>query len=144
MVSHIRKMQFVDDDPGAGLLQIRKLYVTPDDWLIAGAQPYAKETFPIVLDVVIPGLYERIELRPSVPQGICHAHPLRIFEDGRLECCSIIGNWEKVDEHTLEFSYGPIKEYVHIEVGLDAESNKSTVLLSGLTNQGVCTWAKKR
>lgn len=144
MASHIRKMQFAEEDPGEGLLQIRKLYVTPDDWIIAGAQPYAKETFPVVRDPLIPGLYERIELKPSMPQGICHAHPLRLFEDGRLECCSIIGEWRRVDEYTLEFSYGPIQEHVHIEKGLDAESNKTTVLLSGLTNRGICTWAKKR
>lgn len=144
MVSHIRKMQFVDEDPGAGLLQIRKLYLTPDDWIIAGAQPYAKETFPIALDPEIPGLYERIELKPTMPQGICHAHPLRLFEDGRLECCSIIGEWKRLDEYTLEFSYGPVKEYVYMEVGLDDVSNKTTVLLSGLTNKGICTWAKKR
>ena len=144
IVSHIRKMQFVEEDPGAGLLQIRKLYVTPDDWIIAGSQPYAKETFPIAIDPVIPGLYERIELKPTMPQGICHAHPLRLYEDGRLECCSIVGEWKRLDDYTLEFLYGPIREYVHIESGLDDDNNKTSVLLSGLTNKGICTWAKKR
>ncbi|MBR1741376.1 MAG: family 43 glycosylhydrolase, partial [Lachnospiraceae bacterium] len=144
LVSHIRKMQFMEEDAGAGLLQIRRLFPTPDGWFIAGAQPYAEETYRVARDSVIPGIYERIELRPSLPQGICHAHPMRLLENGRLECCSIIGSWKRVDDFTLELSYGPIQEYVHIEKGLDRDSDKTTVLLSGLTNQGICTWAKKK
>lgn len=76
--------------------------------------------------------------------GICHAHPLRLYEDGRLECCSIVGEWKRLDDYTLEFVYGPVREYVHMEVGLDDDNNKTSVLLSGLTNKGICTWAKKR
>lgn len=144
MVSHIRKMQFMEDDPGVGLLQIRRLFPTPDGWFIAGAQPYAEETYRIAREHIVPGIYERIELRPSIPQGISHAHPLRLFENGRLECCSVIGRWMRVDDFTLEFQYGPVREYVHIEKGLDRDINKTTVLLSGLTSQGICTWAKKQ
>lgn len=143
LVSHIRKMQFIDEDPGPGLLQVRKLFVTPDDWIIAGAEPYARETFVIVDENVISGLYERIELRPSVPQGIAHAHPLKLFADGRLECCSIAGNWKRINDFDLELTYGPNTEFVHMEVGLDHESNKTTVLLSGLSSNGICTWAKR-
>ncbi len=144
LVSHIRKMRFMDDDCGPGLLQIRRMYMTPDGWPIAAAQPYARETFPEARTPVIPGKYERIELRPSIPQGICHAHPLTLFEDGRLECCSIIGRWEQIDAFTLKFTYGPNEEYVHVEKGLDVEVNRTTVLLSGLSNHGICTWAKKK
>ncbi|MCR5214924.1 MAG: family 43 glycosylhydrolase [Eubacterium sp.] len=144
LVSHIRKLRFMDDDCGPGLLQIRRMFGTPDGWLMVSAQPYARETYRIAKSSLIPGVYERIELRPSIPQGVCHAHPLKLYEDGRLECCSIIGEWKQVDEFTLEFIYGPIKEYIHVEKGLDRDVNKTTVVLSGLTNKGICTWAKKR
>lgn len=143
LVSHIRKMHFTRPDCGPGLLQIRRLFVTPDGWLMSGAEPYARETFPVARTPLIPGRYERIELRPSVPQGISHAHPLVLFEDGRLECCSITGTWKQIDEYSLEFNYGPVKEYVHMENGLDHDINKTTVLLSGLNSLGICTWAKK-
>lgn len=143
LVSHIRKLRFLGEDCGEGLLQIRRLFITPDGWLILSPQDYSKETFRIARDPVIPGIYERIELRPSIPQGISHAHPLKLYEDGRLECCSIQGTWTRADDFTLIFSYGPIREYVHIEKGLDKDINKTTVLLSGLTDQGICTWAKK-
>lgn len=144
LVSHIRKMRFLEDGCGPGLLQIRRLYTTPDGWLIAGAQPYARETFRIARPPVIPGVYERIELRPAVPQGIAHAHPLILHEDGRLESCSIRGSWKQIDEYTLEFTYGPVTEYVHVEKGLDHDINRTTVLLSGLSDRGICTWAKKQ
>lgn len=143
LVSHIRKMQFLSEDAGAGLLQVRRLFLTPDDWLVAEAQPYAEEGFRKVRDANIPGLYERIELRPSMPQGIAYAHPLRLFEDGRMECCSIIGTWKRAGDSALELSYGPVREFVHMEKGLDRDVNKTTVLLSGLTSQGICTWGKK-
>lgn len=144
LVSHIRKMKFMDEDAGAGLLQIRRLFVTPDEWLIAASQPYAEETFRMARDPLIPGIYERIELRPSIPQGIAHAHPMTLFEDGRLECCSITGSWKRLDDYAMELSYGPVREYVHVEKGLDRDINKTTVLLAGLTSQGICTWAKKK
>ena len=143
LVSHIRKMRFLEKDPGVGLLQIRRLFMTPDGWPILSSQQYARETFRIARLPVIPGLYERLELRPSIPQGIAHAHPLKLYKDGRLECCSVVGSWKVVDEYTLEFKYGPITEYIHVEKGLDHDNNKTTVLLSGLTSQGICTWAKK-
>ena len=84
-----------------------------------------------------------MELRPSIPQGIMHAHAMTLHEDGRLECGSIVGTWRSLDEYSLELEYGPIREFVHIEKGLDVDLNRSTGLLSGLTSQGICTWGKK-
>ena len=143
LVSHIRKMQLLDDNPGPGLLQIRRMFMTPDGWPIAASQPYAEETYRKARPPVIPGRYERMELRPSIPQGIMHAHAMTLHEDGRLECGSIVGTWHSLDEYSLELEYGPIREFVHIEKGLDVDLNRSTVLLSGLTSQGICTWGKK-
>ena len=40
LVSHIREMNFLDE-PEPSTLQIRQLYLTPDEWLVASAQPYA-------------------------------------------------------------------------------------------------------
>lgn len=143
LVSHIRSMRLLDQDPGPGKLQIRRMFMTPDGWPIVSSQPYAEETFRIARLPVIPGQYERIELRPSIPQGISHAHAMTLHEDGRLEMGSVVGRWHCLDEYSLEFEYGPIKEFIHVEKGLDVDLNKSTVLLSGLTSQGICTWGKK-
>lgn len=142
LVNHIRKLSF-NADPGPGLLQIRKLVMTPDAWPIALSEPHNAETLLYVRDTLLYGTYERIELRPSIPQGICHAHPMTIFENGRLEIASVIGTWERIDDYSMLLKYGPITEYVHFEKGLDSEKNQTTVIMSGLTSQGICTWAKK-
>lgn len=142
LVNHIRKLAF-NADPGPGLLQIRKMVMTPDGWPIALSQPYNAETLLTVRDSLLYGEYERIELRPSLPQGIQHAHPMTIFEGGRLAIASIIGTWERTGPTTLLLRYGPVTEYVHFEKGLDKENNQTTVIMGGLTSQGICTWAKK-
>lgn len=142
LVSHIRKLSF-NADPGPGLLQIRKLIMTPDGWPISLSEPYNSESLISVRDALIYGDYERIELRPSIPQGISHAHPMRILEGGRLEIASVIGSWERTGEHTMLLKYGPITEYVYFEKGLDQEKNQTTIIMGGLTSQGITTWAKK-
>lgn len=142
LVSHIRKLAF-NKDPGPGLLQIRKMIMTPDGWPIALSQPYNAETLLTVREALLYGEYERIELRPSLPQGIQHAHPMKLLAGGRLEIASIIGTWEITDTMTMRLSYGPITEFIHFEKGLDKENNQTTVVMCGLTNQGICTWAKK-
>lgn len=142
LVSHIRKLSF-NADPGPGILQIRKMVMTPDGWPIALSQPYTKTT-QIAIDIFhICGAYERIELRPSIPQGISHSHPMTLFENGRLEIASVIGSWEISDSNSLLLKYGPITEYVHFEIGFDKEKNQDTIIMGGLTSQGITTWAKK-
>lgn len=143
LVSHIRKLSF-NDNPGPGLLQIRKMIMTPDGWPIAMGQPYNAETLLTVRKDLLYGEYERIELRPGIPQGIAHAHPMKLYEDGRLEMASVRGTWKTVDEFTMELEYGPHKEFVHFEKGLDREKNKTSVIMCGLTNGGLCTWATKK
>ncbi len=62
---------------------------------------------------------------------------------GSEQICSIQGKWTRTREDRLLFCYGPHTEEVHIEWGYDAENEKETLLLSGLTGEGICTWAKR-
>lgn len=144
MVSHIRRLAFGEDDPGPGILQIRRMFITPDGWPIVQADVYSHETYPLVRDEVIPGDYERIELRPSVPQGIMYATPMTLGADGQLTMSSVVGRWERTGDYELRFEYGDTTEYIHIEKGRSLENEKTTVLLTGLTSTGLCTWGKKR
>ncbi|MCM1386849.1 MAG: arabinan endo-1,5-alpha-L-arabinosidase [Bacillus sp. (in: Bacteria)] len=143
LVSHIREMNF-KSEPEPSTMQIRQLYLTPDEWLIAAAQPYAGETLQTLSESDIIGSYERIALTPSIPQGIMCAHPMRLMENGRMECCSIVGTWKMVSEHTLTIQYGTITETVIASPAWDKELERPTLMLSGLSNKGVCTWYKKR
>lgn len=143
LVSHIREMNF-KTEPEPSTMQIRQLYLTPDEWLIAAAQPYAGETLQTLTADDIVGAYERIALTPSIPQGIMCAHPVRLMENGRMECCSVIGTWKMVNGHTLTIQYGTTTETVIVSPAWDRELNRPTLMLSGLSDKGLCTWYKKR
>lgn len=143
LVSHIREMNF-KDEPEPSTMQIRQLYLTPDAWLIAAAQPYAGETLQALSPKDCIGNYERIALTPSIPQGIMCAHPMRLMENGRMECCSVIGTWEMTGNHTLTIQYGNITESLIASPAWDRELDHPTLMLSGLSDQGICTWYKKR
>ncbi len=143
LVSHIRRLAF-NTDPGPGVLQIRKMVMSPDGWPIALGQPInGKANDEEIPDEKLIGNYERIELRPAVPQGIAHAHPMSLLAGGRLEMASAIGSWRRADRNTLELKYGPITEFVHFENGFCAEKNIPAVIMGGLTDRGICTWATK-
>lgn len=143
LVSHIREMNF-RDKPEPSTMQIRQLYLTPDEWLIAAAQPYAGETLQTLSMEDLIGYYERIALTPSIPQGVMCAHPMRLMKNGRMECCSIMGSWKMTGDYTLTLQYGPITETVIASPAWDRELDRPTLILSGLSDKGICTWYKKR
>ena len=142
LVSHIREMNF-RNEPEPSTMQIRQLYLTPDDWLIAAAQPYAGESLQPVEETDLLVDYERISLTPTIPQGIMCAHPFRLMPDGRMECCSIVGTWKQTDSHTFTLSYGNITETLIVSPAWDHELGCPTLMLSGLSSKGICTWYKK-
>lgn len=142
LISHIREINF-KDEPEPSTMQIRQLYLTPDAWLIAAAQPYAGETLQSIEEADLLGDYERISLTPSIPQGVMCAHPFRLMPEGRMECCSIVGSWKQQDSHTLTLSYGNITETITVSPAWDHELDCPTLTFSGLSNKGICTWYKK-
>lgn len=143
LVSHIREMNFkTEHEPST--MQIRQLYLTPDEWLIAAAQPYAGEILQNIPEEELLGNYERISLTPSLPQGIQCAHPFKLLPNGRMECCSIVGTWKMVSENSLTINYGNITEYLIVSPCWDKELNRPTLMMSGLSDKGICTWYKKR
>lgn len=143
LVSHIRPLNFYGTfEPS--LMQIRRMYMTPDNWFVAASQPYAGEQVqPLTAEDLI-GYYERISLTPSIPQGAQHAHPFRLLDGGRMESCSVRGTWNMKDDFTLETKYGNITEFIIATTGWDWELERPTIILSGLTSTGICTWYKKR
>lgn len=143
LVSHIREMNFTDT-PEPSTLQIRQMYMTPDGWPIAAAQPYAGEILQTISESELIGNYERISLTPSVPQGVQCAHPFKLAENGHMECCSIMGTWKMVSDNALTIQYGNTTEYLIASPAWDRELNRTCIILSGLSNKGICTWYKNR
>ncbi len=143
IIFHIREMNF-DNPPEPSTMQVRQLYLTPDEWLISSALPYAGEQLCPLEEQDLIGNYERISLAPSIPQGISCAHPFRLMENGRMESCSVIGTWKMISENTLTVQYGSITEYLVASPAYDRDEKRPCLMLSGLSDRGICTWYKKR
>lgn len=143
MVHHIRELNFTRK-PEPSTMQVRQLYLTPDEWLIAAALPYAGEELCPLTQEDLLGSYERISLTPALPQGICCAQPFELLKGGRMECCSVIGSWHMSSDHALTLHYGDITEYLIASPGYDRDENRPCLMLSGLSDRGVCTWYKKQ
>ncbi len=143
LVSHIREMNFLDE-PEPSTLQIRQLYLTPDEWLVASAQPYAGEVLQKLSDQDITGFYERICLTPSIPQGVQCAHSIKLLLNHSIESGSVKGTWELIGEYILQIHYGKQTETLIASPAWDWERSCPTIMLSGLNDNGICTWYKKR
>ncbi|MBR6638015.1 MAG: hypothetical protein IKK96_04050, partial [Lachnospiraceae bacterium] len=55
-----------------------------------------------------------------------------------------VGTWKMVSDNALTISYGNTSEYLIISPCWDKELDRPTLMMSGLSNKGFCTWYKKR
>lgn len=91
----------------------------------------------------IVGRYDRIRLAPAMPQGVTNSVSLKLNQNGRMECCSIIGTWKMKGEDMIELQYGPIKETLFVCPAWDWERMEPTLALTGTDNQGICIFGRK-
>lgn len=141
LLCHIREQNF-SGTPEPSTLQVRKLYWTKEGWPIVSAQPYSGEKTQTIPREELYGHYERIRFMPSLPQGVAGAVPMKLDKNGYYECCSIQGTWD-YDEEWAWISYGPNRERAIVSTGWDRERNCPTIILSGISEDGITFWAKK-
>lgn len=141
LVCHIREKNF-RNTPEPSTMQIRKIFWTEDGWPLVSAEPYSGETEQMIPEEELIGLYERINLVSSLPQGIQSAVPMKLGAKAYYECCSIQGSWD-YDGKTLRISYGPHKEKAYVSVVWDSEKNQPTIAMTGMSEKGTPFWAKR-
>ena len=142
LVYHIRQHNYrTEDEPS--MMQIRKIFWTSDGWPVASPQPYAGEKKQAIDRNFIVGQYERIKLIPTIPQGVLNSVSMTLHTDGSMNCCSIKGYWEMIDDTTLTISYGKTVETYIITPVWDYELWKPTIAITGKDQDGICIWAKK-
>lgn len=142
LVAHIREQNFTDS-PEPSTMQVRKLFWTPDGWPLTSAQPYAGEIEQEITAEELAGRFERINLVPSLPQGIQTAVPMKMRIDGYYENCSIQGTWKKEGSNAFRITYGPNEEICFASAAWDKERNCPTIVLTGLSKNGIAFWAKR-
>lgn len=141
LISHIREHDFLI--PQISTMHIRRLLWNKEGWPIACPLPYAGETQQSVDPALLPGIYERIKLVPMMPQGILHSVPMILFENGKLECCSIMGKWKQISDTSLMITYGNTTEILEILPGWDYDLWQPCLQLTGTDEKNIAVWAKK-
>lgn len=141
LVCHIREKNFTNQ-PEPSTMQVRKIFWSADGWPLVSAEPYAGEKEQKIEKEELYGLYERINLVPSLPQGIQTAVPMKLAKAGYYECCSIQGTWQYAD-NTAAITYGPWKESGYVSVVWDSERNQPTIAITGISENGILFWAKR-
>lgn len=141
LVCHIREHNFTGM-PEPSKLQVRKMYWTSDGWPYLAAQPYAGEKEQDIPEEELYGLYERITLKPGLPQGITCSVPMKLGKNSYYESCSIQGTW-KYEDGKLYIKYGEHTEMAHASVAWDAERGCPALTLSGMSGDGIAMMAKK-
>ena len=141
LVCHIRPHNF--KRVPISTMHIHKIFWTPDGWPVASPECYAGEKDQAIEKKWIVGDYERIKLVPTIPQGVLNSVPLTLHENGKMECCSIHGHWEQVDDTTIKIFYGNIAETCKISAAWDWEKGEPTIIFTGKDQYGVGVWGKK-
>lgn len=141
LICHIREWNY-KNMPEPSTMQVRRLYWMPNGWPVVSAEPYSGEKEQQLSNRELAGYYEKIRFVPSLPQGMMEAVPMKLGEGGYYECCSIQGNWEHEDG-MMVIVYGPNREEAHVNVAWDFERSCPTIILSGISQDGITFWAKK-
>ncbi|GFZ32315.1 beta-xylosidase [Clostridium zeae] len=141
LICHIREHDF--KTPQISTMHVYKMFWTPDGWPVLNPEPYAGEiTQPIGREFIV-GEYERIKLVPSIPQGVFNSVPMILSEDGKFECCSIIGQWKYINDTTISITYGNIVEVYKITAAWDWQLDEPTITITGKDQYGIAVWGKR-
>jgi len=133
-------------------LHVRKLFWTPDGWPVASPERYAWEDNSLVPKDSIVGNWERIVLNYTVVPGygneqtspnLQYSTPLSIDASGTLN--GDASNTWTYNAPWLQMNWnnGTI-EKVFVQEGRDWENKKNTIIFTGLNNNGIAVWGKKK
>ncbi|MCB0643409.1 MAG: arabinan endo-1,5-alpha-L-arabinosidase, partial [Phaeodactylibacter sp.] len=134
------------------VLHNRKIHWTSDGWPITSPERYAGVAQAAVTEADLVGNYEQIILGYQVVPGFADtqispnfqtAIPLEIGADGTMN--NDPGNTWTYNAPWLTLTWGNgYTDILYVERGRDWENSvASTILLSGLNNDGTAIWAKK-
>jgi arabinan endo-1,5-alpha-L-arabinosidase len=131
-------------------LHVRKMFWNPDGWPVVSPERYAWDGNELVKKDSLTGDWERIMLNYQVVPGfqaeqtsadLQLSAALVIRGDGTLNADGSTWSYS-APWLTLHWTDGTTDE-VMVQRGRDWEHKKSTVIFTGLNNQGTAVWGKK-
>lgn len=133
-------------------MHVRKIFWTNDGWPVVSPERYAWEKDSLISQNDISGDWEQIILGYNVVPGYANEQtspdfqnsvPLTINANGNLNG-NAANSWTYAAPWlTLNWSNG-FTDKVYVQLGRDWENKKTTIIFSGLNNQGTAIWGKKK
>jgi len=125
------------------LLQTRKLVWTKDGWPVVSPVVYAGESQQEIPVTSLVGHYERIALEPSLPQTMISSAPVDFRLNGTLRLGVLGGFWRRPGEHQVTVALAGREEKLEVLPAWDPHAHRSTLVMTGIDERGVCVWYKK-
>jgi arabinan endo-1,5-alpha-L-arabinosidase len=133
-------------------LHVRKLFWTPDGWPVASPERYAWEKDSLISKEDLAGSWERIVLNYKVVPGYAAEQLSPDFQTSTTLTISADGSFNGAATNTwsytapwLELKWnGGTTEKVHVQKGRDWQKKTNTILFTGLDNEGLAVWGKKK
>lgn len=132
-------------------LQVRKLLWSEDGWPLASMEMYAGEKQQDIGAGSLVGSYERLKFVYSTFDTVTETKPLQLYDDYTCKVTEVeegstkeyTGTWSWKDHKYLTLEFNGIKEEYQVLPSWDWENWKTTLVLTGKDDNGVCAWAKK-
>ncbi|MCQ2251942.1 MAG: arabinan endo-1,5-alpha-L-arabinosidase [Bacteroidales bacterium] len=138
-------------NPGMMDLCVRKMYFRADGWPMVSPERYAGDADTKLTEGMIYGEYEIIRIHDNYEESNHEARSdgqanelldIEVNKSTRLELGS--GNVSSFQQNTFTLALDNQQiSGVKVFVGHDWENQKTTVLFSGIDNQGFAIWGKK-
>lgn len=126
------------------MMHVRKLLWLENGWPVCSPEMYAGEQLCAIGEEDMVGSWERICLTPLTPQTVMSPAPQVIYQDGTMRAGSLKGKWRMTGENKAELIQGGILESVYVLPAWDHECNRPTLVMTGMNQEGIAVWYKKR
>lgn len=144
LVHHARPEQ----DTNWMYLHVRKMLWTEDGWPVVSPERYAGETVQAIPKDSIPGQWEQI-IHEKLIDGQVESETVTLLKDGKINDSKEKDYWEFDGDHTVALYWhdaeGEVvsKETVLLLPAWDWELSRSTLVFTGLNEQGAAVWGKQ-
>ncbi len=124
---------------------VRKMVFTDEGWPVVSPERYAGETEQPIPDKEISGTWEWLPIAPG-NNGLQRAKPGLVFEEGGVvRFGDKTGKWQLKQPNSLRIKLGsdPVVS-AKILPAWDWENDQPTLVFTGLDEDGMAVWGKKR
>lgn len=130
-------------------LHVRKILWTDDGWPVVSPERYAGEKEQTLSKDLIVGTWERVVLDPySYLQS--DSETIKLLSNGKINSNNSADYWVFSSPNTVKLNWCKDKnkkiyetETVKVLPSWDWENWKTTLVFSGLSNEGIAVWGKK-